>query len=250
MIAKERASTPALNAYIGGNYGTNYLYYGRTFSENKPFYSTDFTLTHNSGFWAAASVYHLFNESPYINFYDLTFGWQDTLSSWFDAGVFYTRFVFPGVNTDGSAVGFNFWNFQVGFDWRVLYTSFNGSVLTGDQIDFYLIIKNSHYFQTRKIGKSDLFLSFDPSFTFVAGSQDYYKVTVIRRRMGRWPGGILIEDKRSFQLLDFEFRLPVAINIHKFTLEPSVTYYQPINLSYNDLSKQGFYFYLSFYISL
>ncbi len=240
----------AVSAFIRCNFGTNYFYYGRTFSGNKPFYSTDLTLMHKSGLLGAVSLYHLYNEKPYINYYDLTVGWQDELTEWFDMGFFYTRFVFPQINTDGSAVGFNFWTFQAGFDWKVLYTSLNGSVLSGDQADFYLTIKNSHYIQTKKISKTDLYFSFDPSFTFVAGSRDYYKVTIIRRRPGRWPGGIVIEEERSFQILDFEFNLPVALNWRKLTLEPSVMYYYPINLSYNDLSKEGFHFYLSFYISL
>lgn len=239
-----------LTVYIGGNYGSNYVYYGRTFSKNKPFYSTDLTFMHESGFWTSGSVYHLFNETPYINFYDLSFGWQEDFKPWLDGGIIFTRFIFPKTDIDGSAVGFSFWTFQAGFDWNFLYSSINASVLTGDNIDFYLIVNNSRYFQSKSFARNKMYFSFDPSFTFVAGSSDYYKVTQVRRRIGRWPGAIIVEKERSFQLLDFEFTFPVAFNWSKFALEPALTYYYPINLTYNDFSKEGFYLYFSLLISI
>jgi hypothetical protein len=239
-----------LTAYIGGNYGSNYLYYGRTFSGNKPYYSTDLTLMHKSGFWTAGSVYHLFHETPYINFYDLSIGWQDTFKPWLDGGITFTRFIFPKTETDGSAVGFSFWTFQAGFDWNFLYSSINASILSGDNIDLYIILKNSRYFQTKTFARNKMYFSFDPSFTFVAGSSDYYKVTQIKRRIGRWPGAIIVEKERQFQLLDFEFTFPVALNWSKVTLEPAVTYYHPVNLTFNDFSQEGFYLYFSLLISI
>lgn len=239
-----------LRVFIGGNYGSNYLHYGRTFSENKPFYSTDLTFMHKSGFWTSGSVYHLFNESPYINFYDLSVGWQENFKPWFDGGITYTRFIFSKTDTDGSAAGFSFWTLQAGFDWNFLYSSINASVLTGDNIDFYLIINNSRYFQTKSFARNKMYFSFDPSFTFVAGSRDYYKVTLVRRRIGRWPGTIIVEEERSFELLDFEFTFPVALNWNKFAFEPALTYYYPINLTANDFSKEGFYLYFSLLISI
>lgn len=250
VAAIPKESPKDFNFYIGGKYGSNYLYYGRTFSDNKPYYSTDLTLMHKSGFWTSGSVYHLFNETPYINFYDISVGWQENFNSWLDGGITFSRFVFPKANPDNTATGFSFWTFQAGFDWNFLYTSVNGSFLTGDQIDFYLILKNSRYFQTKKFNKGRMFVSFDPGFTFVAGSRDYYKVTQIRRRIGRWPGIILVEQERSFQMLDFEFSFPLALNWNNLSFEPSVTYYYPINLSYNDFSKEGFYLYFSLYISI
>jgi hypothetical protein len=244
------AGEKKLTTYIGSNFGSNYLYYGRTFSGNKPYYSTDLTLMHESGFWTSGSVYHLFNETPYINFYDLSVGWQENFKPWLDGGITFTRFIFPKTDIDGSAIGFSFWTFQAGFDWNFLYSSINASVLTGENIDFYLIVKNSRYFQTKTFAKNKMYFSLDPSFTFAAGSSDYYKVTQIRRRIGRWPGAIIVEKERSFQLLDFEFTFPVAFNWNKFTLEPAVTYYYPVNLTFNDFSQEGFYFYVSLLISI
>jgi hypothetical protein len=250
LITNPKDLQKNFSLYIGGNYGSNYLHYGRTFSDNKPYYSADLTLMHKSGFWTSGSLFHLINETPFINFYDISVGWQENFNSWLDGGITFSRFVFPGANTDNSAAGFSFWTFQAGFDWNFLYTSLYGSFLTGDQIDFYLIIKNSRYFQSKKFNKGRMYASFDPGFTFVAGSRDYYKITQIRRRIGRWPGIILVEQERSFQMLDVEFSFPLALNWNNLSFEPSVTYYYPINLSYNDFSKEGFYLYFSFYLSI
>jgi hypothetical protein len=250
LTAIPKESPKDFSFYIGGNYGSNYLYYGRTFSDNKPYYSTDLTLMHKSGFWASGSVFHLFNETPYINFYDISVGWQKNFNSWLDGGITFSRFVFPGANADNSAAGFSFWTFQAGFDWNFLYTSVNGSFLTGDQIEFYLILKNSRYFQTKKFNKGRMYVSIDPGFTFVAGSRDYYKITQTRRSIGRWPGMVVVEEERSFEMLDFEFSIPLAMNWNNLSFEPSIIYYYPINLSYNDFSKEGFYLYFSLYISI
>lgn len=238
------------NVFLGINYGSNYLYYGRTITENKPYYSADIMLLHKSGFWAAAAAYHLFNEVPYVNFYDLSLGWQNNFNTWLDGGITFTRFNFPKAGTDGTNLGFTFWTVQAGFDWQFLYTSINSSVLTGDEVNFYLIMKNSRYFQTKKFANNKMYFSFDPSFTFVAGTQEYYKVTVLRRPIGRWPGRIIVEESRNFELLDFQLTFPATFNWGNISIEPAITYYRPISISYNDFAKEGFYFYFSLFFNI
>lgn len=236
--------------FLGAKYGSNYVYYGRSFSENKPFYSTDLNIMHKSGFWTSGSVYHIYNEKPYINFYDLSLGWQDNFNSWLDGGISFSRFVFPRLNFDGSSVGFSYWNFQTGLDWIFLYSSISASFVTGDNIDFFLVVKNSRYFQTKKFSKEKMYFSFDPSLTLVAGTSDFYKVTLVKRGFGRWPGIISVVEDRSFQILDMEMSFPFALNWGKFSFEPAISYYHPVNLTYNDISKQGFYFNFSLYLNI
>ena len=256
---------------VGATIGNNSSYLGRYQSARLPYYATDITYRHKSGWWASATAYQVLNSTSFIDEVDLMAGWNVDLSKKVDASFYYSRFFFSPESDLLKASVANSINASAGLDWGYVYTRLNGSLLFGESTDFFLVLDNSRYFEIEKVLHKKDYLSFEPRISLIAGTQ-----TFVEKHLGRShspisspvnsplgggrpgggggpsaPGGTESQSSTTaFNIITYELSLPVSYTYHKTSLELAGRYTLPVNQLEGDSSTPQLFLTASIYLAI
>ncbi|MEX2232106.1 MAG: hypothetical protein WD824_08100 [Cyclobacteriaceae bacterium] len=245
--------------FFGLTYGSNSSFLGRYQARILPYYSADISYKNKTGLFLSFLAYDINNSITFLDEVDVMAGWNVDLSKRVDASVFYTRYFFTESSELIKASVANTASASLGLDWGLLYSKITGYYIFGPTHDFFLVIDNSRYIEFPPIFRKDDYLALDPKITIITGTQTFVDThyinqgtPLIRPGNGR-PGGnpgsggstrpATTETSQTiFNVLSYEFSLPVSYNTGKFSFEITGRYSIPVNLLEGDTSAPQFFF--------
>ena len=215
-------------------YSTNTVFVGRKDANYKGYLNPSLTYMNKTGLFVSLSgdYYPELKTNKFVD-YSYEGGYQFTLASELTGSVYVSRMHSNSNSTKVNAgVGTSFgtylsWdndiiNFGTGFDYSK--GKFNDVTLTPT-------ISKDITFSFGDILQYDL--SIDPTLTFSFGSQNFYRYYLIDRKyvnptvISRINGHI--SEMKKFQLLDYEFSVPVSLSYNSFTFTATPFYVIPVN---------------------
>jgi hypothetical protein len=238
---------------VGVNYGSDALFFGRTGPIKYPFVTGDIIYNSKPGFFAYGSILKVLGYAP-VDEVDVGGGYFYKFSKKFSGTASYTRFIF---NKDANVIksaSSNDINIKNSYDWKYLKTSVIADYLFGKSNDFFVTVTNSKYFETSwGIFDDKDFLSFNPSFNFITGTQNFVQRYSVDHRFQNEINNILNDDlasaryNRKFRMLNYSFKIPVAYNRPHYTFEASWRYSIPVNVEGVLQNRKESFFNLTFY---
>ena len=245
--------------FFGLTYGSNSSFLGRYQTEVLPYYSADISYKSKSGFFLSILAYDINNSLTFLDEVDVMAGWNIDLSKRVDASVFYTRYFFTESTELIKASVANTASASIGLDWSYVYSKITGHYIFGGTHDFFLVIDNSRYVEFPQIFRKDDYLAVDPKISIITGTQTFVDSHYISQgtplmRPGNAPtrgpgsGGngtspsTTETSQTVFNVLSYEFSLPVSYNTGRFSFEVTGRYSIPVNLLEGDTSVPSFFF--------
>jgi hypothetical protein len=247
--------------FFGATYGNNSSFLGRYQSEVLPYYSLDVTYKSKTGLWLSLLAYDIYNSTTLVDEVDVMAGWSMDLSKRLDASVFYTRYFFTESSELIKASVANTATASLGLDCGFLYSKLSGHYIFGGARDFFLVIDNSRYFEFPKLFSKNDYLSLDPKISIISGTQTFVDTHYVNRGTPLFdsPGGgpspprgkpssgsgtvsTAESLQTTFNILSYEFSVPIAYNIGQFSFEVNGRYTIPVNLLEGDSSVPQFFF--------
>jgi hypothetical protein len=247
---------------LGLSYGNNSSFLGRYQSKTLPYLSADVSYVTKTGFWISVIAYDIHGTPSRTDEFDLLGGWSGDLSKRVDASFYYTKFFFAENTELLKAYVSHSFSASLGLDWKILYTKATSSLIIGDSPDFFLIIDNSRYLEISRIFSKNDYISFEPRVSFIGGTQTFVESFYINQGvpggppgskpgMGGPPGSgspdgstsgttVSYYEKR-FQMLSYEFSMPITYGFGNFAFEVSGRYSTPMNLPEGYTLKPQFF---------
>ena len=245
--------------FLGLTYGSNSSFLGRYQTEVLPYYSADISYKSKGGFFLSVLAYDINNSLTFLDEVDVMAGWNIDLSKRVDASVFYTRYFFTESTELIKASVANTASASMGLDWSYLYSKITGHYIFGGAHDFFLVIDNSRYIEFPQIFRKDDYFALDPKISIITGTQTFVDTHYVSQgtpliRPGNAPsrgnpgsGGstnpsTTETSQTIFNVLSYEFSLPVSYNTGRFSFEITGRYSIPVNLLEGDPSVPSFFF--------
>jgi hypothetical protein len=241
---------------VGVNYGSDALFFGRTSPVKYPFVTGDVIYNSKQGFFAYGSVLKVLGYAP-VDEVDVGGGYFYKLSKKFSGTVSYTRFIFNKQANVIKSASSNDINLKNSYDWKFLKTSVIADYLFGKSNDFFVTVTNSKYIETSwSIFDDQDYLSFNPSFNFITGTQNFVQRYSVDHRFKQDIDNIYVYDdansaryNRKFKMLNYSFKVPIAYNRPHYTLEASWRYSIPVNVEgMLENHKESFFNFTFFYL--
>ncbi|WP_106569107.1 hypothetical protein [Cecembia rubra] len=218
---------------LNSRYQNAFTFLARDFGLNIPMVSTDVMYYFNSGLYLNASGIKFFQSGlPWQ--YALTAGYAKDISNKTDFNLSYSQFLVVDESSVTGIQNLAFLQGTFGWEWGPLYSSIQGQLLFNREVDYFISLHNSRYFEfDQKLFK--LFtVSFEPKFSLMAGSSRFYV-------MGQYEFSPKeLEDLGKLQLQSWEFFLPLTFNVGYFDFEFQGRYVKPLNVPDFDLSAGRF----------
>jgi hypothetical protein len=239
----------------GVSYGSDVLFFGRTGPVKYPFVTADLIYNTKSGIFLYGSAFKVLGYAP-VDEVDLGGGYFYKFSKAFSGSASYTRFIFA---RDAAQViksaSSNDINFKNSYDWKYLKTSAVLDYLFGKSNDIFLTVSNSKYWESSwSIFDDQDFLSFNPSFNFILGTQNFVQRYSLDHHFRDEAANISIQydpryasRNRRFNMLNYSFKIPVAYNRPHYTFEFSYKYSIPVNVEGVLLNRRESFYNLTFY---
>lgn len=213
---------------FSANYLTNSVYNGRKDSLTLPYLTPSITYYDKSGFYIGGSLSYLMasNENR-IDLFTLDAGYDFSISDQFSAGIYAAKYFYNNSSvavrseTTGSVGG------GISFDPGII-TLFTGVDFSfASKTDINVSTSISHAFNFGDEGNS---WSITPSIAMNAGTQNLYQ-DFVRKRRFRGPNGntIVMKSSNKFNILDYEFSLPITYDMKKVGFYFTPTYALPQN---------------------
>lgn len=247
--------------FFGLTYGNNSSFLGRYQTALLPYYSADISYKSKTGFWLSLVAYDIYNSATFADEVDVMAGWSTNLSKRIDASFYYTRYFFTESTELIQASVANTASASLGCDWNFLYSKLSGHYIFGGAHDFFLVMDNSKYIEFPRIFHKNDYLSLDPRISIISGTQTFVDSYYIERGTplisptGGGPSGgrgnapssgaptePVESVQTTFNILSYEFSLPVAYTTGKFSFEVTGRYSIPVNLLEGDTSVPQFFF--------
>jgi hypothetical protein len=239
---------------VGVNYGSDALFFGRTGPVKYPFVTGDLIYNTKQGFFAYGSILKVLGYTP-IDEVDLGGGYFYKFSKDFSGAASYTRFIF---NKDANVIksaSSNDVNLKNSYDWHFVKTSVIMDYLFGKSNDFFVTVTNSKYIETSwSIFDDKDYLSFNPSFNFITGTQNFVQRYSLDHRFKDDIDNIYVHNdpnsaryNRKFKMLNYSFKLPIAYNRPHYTFEASWRYSIPVNVEGALENRKESFFNFTFY---
>jgi hypothetical protein len=239
---------------VGINYGSDALFFGRTGPVKYPFVTGDLIYNTKQGFFAYGSILKVLGYTP-IDEVDLGGGYFYKFSKDFSGAASYTRFIF---NKDANVIksaSSNDVNLKNSYDWHFVKTSVIMDYLFGKSNDFFVTVTNSKYIETSwSIFDDKDYLSFNPSFNFITGTQNFVQRYSLDHRFKDDIDNIYVHNdpnsaryNRKFKMLNYSFKLPIAYNRPHYTFEASWRYSIPVNVEGALENRKESFFNFTFY---
>jgi len=222
---------------VGVNYGSDALFFGRTSPVKYPFVTGDVIYNTKQGFFAYGSILKVLGYAP-VDEVDVGGGYFYKFSKQFSGAASYTRFIFNKQANVIKSASSNDINLKNSYDWKFLKTSVIADYLFGKSNDFFVTVTNSKYIETSwSIFDDKDYLSFNPSFNFITGTQNFVQRYSVDHRFKQEIDNIYVYDdpnsaryNRKFKMLNYSFKVPIAYNRPHYTLEASWRYSIPVNV--------------------
>lgn len=230
----------------------NSSFYGRNTVKKYPYATATLTYAHVSGFWASATTYQLFNTEDYLDETDVSVGFAFPISKRMNANLSYSRFFFSEHAPMVKSVTENAATINTTLDWKYLYTSLSTSYFFGESNDVIVQLENSRYIGLNPIWKGKNPVGLDPKIGITGGTQEFSETYTIERKpkvsdvvddilkpgKGNNPKTTTTTTtKHKFQVLSYDFYLPLVVMLGNFELEPTYRYSIPVNKLEGDESK-------------
>jgi len=237
MVADTDTIIRKQSVSVGINYGSDALFFGRTSPVKYPFVTGDVIYNTKQGFFAYSSILKVLGYAP-VDEVDVGGGYFYKFSKQFSGAVSYTRFIFNKQAKVIKSASSNDINLKNSYDWKFLKTSVIADYLFGKSNDFFVTVTNSKYIETSwSIFDDQDYLSFNPSFNFITGTQNFVQRYSVDHRFKQEIDNIYVYDdpnsaryNRKFKMLNYSFKVPIAYNRPHYTLEASWRYSIPVNV--------------------
>lgn len=249
-------SESLFSLFAGAAYGVNMIYMGSDFSQNKPYYTGSLIIGFKDEVYLSLTGNYLsaFNKFNAFSTYSLSY--NHAFNSWLDISLSTSAYHVNSELSDTLFNNFLYSNVDVGFDWKILYTSFSVGGVFSESNSAYFQLRNSKYLKTKNFFNGKAYLSFDPYVNLIFGTltktftTDGITVGVTSPfKSAKSSGG-----QRSsasvyeyFGLMDLDFGLPVGFNIGKFSIETEPGYVIPAYSDTSIQSPEGFTFLINLY---
>ncbi len=245
---------------VGVNYGSDFLFFGRTGPITYPYISTDAIYNFKSGVFVYGSGVKVLGYKPLIDEVDLGTGYLYRYAKNFSGSISYTRFIF---NKDDAAIiksaSSNDINFKNSFDWKFAKSSILFDYLFGSANDYFITLNTSKYIETDwSIFDDQDYLSFNPTISAIFGTQNF-----VGKYSADHPGKLDLHylflpgtddqgplpryNNGRFNALNYSIKLPIAYNRPHYTFEASWKYAVPVNVEGALKNRHEVFFNLTFY---
>lgn len=264
MVADTDTTSKKQSASIGVSYGSDASFFGRTNQTKYPFYTTDFIYNTKFGLFVYGSAWKVVNSAPVIDETDLGIGYSYHPTKKFQGSISYTKFLFDKNTQILKSASSNDINFNNSYNWKILKTGVIMDYLFGKSDDFFVTLSNSHYFES-SFGVFDNkdYLTFTPAFNIILGTQNFvqrfskdhdffHDADNNASPAAPPPPPPPNEDdyskaNRSFNILDYNIKIPIAYNRPHYTIEASYKYSIPVNVQGYLTTRNQSFFNLTFY---
>ena len=213
------------------SYLTNSVYAGRKDTVALPYLTPSIEYNHKSGLYIGASISYLANSNSRIDLWSLDAGYSFNILKKLSANLYVNK---PFYNSSSSNVQSDV-NFYTGgtltYDAKVINISATGNVMFGSENDFSLILSLDHQFNWE--GKNDELWTISPMLNTYLGSVGYYQNYKFKRINPRnnlpQTVTVTISSPNQFQVLSYEFSLPIYLDKTKWRVFLNPTFAIPVN---------------------
>lgn len=206
----------------------------RDFGQSLPAFTFQSMYLNKSGFYLSGSWTRFFDpdltglfggglgySSPLGNKLDFDLG------AWLYSGGSYLNSV--GADRMGVLHG------VLGWDWNVLYSTFQVQAILNQPSDFILVSNHSRYFQVDQLLWGKGLFSFEPKASFYLGTTNFYTLGNFELTAKE------IDQASRFTLQAFEFVLPFFLTFQNLELKLDFNFIQPLQVPDYDLSSSRFF---------
>ncbi len=219
---------------LGATYANNASYYGQRAQESMPYIAASATYQLRSGIYFSGMAYKLLNDSgAAVSASSLGAGISFNLSKSLTADISYSHTFFPAgspfiqaANADNASASLTLNNW--------LSTSANVDYAFGKTQDVFVTLGTGKFINLGSLFSPKDLVSLTPAVNVVGGTQHFYETYVKEKRLRDSLLGILLPPvlggggqatettttiKTSFDLLSYNFKLPLAYNRASYLFE-------------------------------
>jgi len=217
---------------LDSRFQNQFAFWGRDFDQKLPFLSNSVMYYFHSGFWVNASHFKFFNESIPAQL-GLTLGYFKEVTPTVDWHSSYSLFYVPEKSIPSALGTQQYVQTTIGFDWGILFSSFQAHALINQQSDVFFSTYHSRYFEFNKLLWRKVKVSFEPKFSFTFGTHRFEYADGLVIAPGG--GGIIsqpgtTEDQgNKIQALNWDVSWPFKFAVGSFSIEPSWRYTTPLH---------------------
>lgn len=239
--AKPKQKTDSSYAEAGINYISNIVFAGRKDSVAVPYLSAVIGYSHKSGLFAKGSVSYLTSaKESRVDLFTLTAGYVYSKNN-FIAGFDATKYFFNSSSTNVQSEINGYAALFSGYSFKDIITVYVDGMMTfNSKPDFLLGSELNHTFYAVRDQ-----LKIIPTIYINFGTQNYYNEYTGYKRSASGGGGgygyggggstqtttVSVTESTKFQLLDYEFSLPVSYTYKKLTVFCTPVFAIPVNPS-------------------
>jgi len=243
-------------------YSNNVSYYGQSTAEKLPYVLANANARLSMGLYFSAGAYKLLNIGGGISETDLGIGYEHNFTDKFNADVSYTRSIFPSNSPLLQAANTNNINLTSSYTWPWFKSSLSADYAFGEENDFFLGITNAKDISLGTLFDDQDQLSIEPAIEIISGTQHFYTTyqeEKIKRNNGKGKGAnngngnpegsgeIITIPKTSFNLLTYNFKLPLAYNRSSYLAEVAYQFSVLGSNAITEAKKQQSFISFSFY---
>lgn len=213
------------------SYLTNSVYAGRKDTAALPYLTPSIEYNHKSGFYASVSASYLANKNSRLDVWNAEIGFStDTIGRF--SGSIYANKPFYNNNSGNVQSDVKFYTgAAISFDARYININAAGTVMFSDERDFSLQLSADHSFYVEP-DSGNFLITITPTVSSFFGSTGYYqeyKKTVRLRNGQTGQAKAQLTSPNTFQVLSYEFSLPIYFDTRNWGIFVNPTYVIPVN---------------------
>jgi hypothetical protein len=262
MAQTDDADTSKTTLTLAAIYSNNVSYYGQSTAEKLPYVLVNATARLSMGLYFSAGAYKLLNIGGGVSETDLGIGYEHNFTENFNADISYMRSIFPNNSPLLQAANTNNVNLTLGYNWPWFKSSLSADYAFGQENDFFLGITNSKGISLGTLFDDEDEVSIEPAIEIVSGTQHFYtsyQEEKIKRNNGKGKGAnngsgnpngggeIINIPKTSFNLLTYNFKLPLAYSRSSYLAELAYQFSLLSSQAITEAKKQQSFISLSLY---
>jgi hypothetical protein len=217
------------------SYQSNDVYMGRKDSSVLPYFIPEFSYYHKSGIFVSTSLYYLKNQTASrVDLVTIDAGYHFTTGH-YDGLLTLSKYFYSSQSTSVTSEISASAEYQNGYDFGFLKTTFTGTLNIGNKLDFAGLFGVEHRFSLLE-DKFDI----TPAFAVGASTQnfysDYYKTRryTIKRKAAAGQTALenitgTVVNPSSFKILDYEPSMLLEYTIGKCVISFTPVYSIPVN---------------------
>lgn len=229
---------------VSMSYMSNAVFAGRKDTVAVPYLITTVGYSHKTGVFFEGSVSYLVSSlAKRVDLFTLTGGYMYSKNN-FIAGVDATKYFFNSSSTNVQSEMNGYAALFLGYQLKnILSVVVDGMVTFNAKPDFFVVTEVNHRFYAIRDQ-----LTITPSAYLNFGTQNYYTEFVNYKRSGAGSGngngggtqttGVSVIASSAFQLLNYEFSLPIGFSNKKWSVVCTPVFAIPVNPSFVTIDGQ------------